>query len=125
MKISQRVLSIVAALFGFITIIAGTRVLLGSDPGYIVYQPLLIFNTAMGIVYVSAAVIAWRNIKQGMYVAAIIFVLNLAMLAVIYFLYTKGSSIAVESLRAISFRTTVWLALFTGLWWLSRKKINL
>ncbi|RLA41424.1 MAG: hypothetical protein DRR06_15965 [Gammaproteobacteria bacterium] len=120
MKITQSVLAIVAALFGLATIFAGTHVLLGSDPGYIVFRPLLIYNTAMGIVYVSAGVIAWRNLKQGMYVAAAIFVLNLIVLTAIYFLYTEGGSIAVDSLRAMSLRTIVWLALFAGLGWLSR-----
>ena len=122
MKITQSVLALVATLFGLVTIIAGTRVLLGSDPGYIVFRPLLIFNTVMGVVYVLAGVIAWRNLKQGMYMAAAIFVLNLVVLAAIYFLYTEGSSIAVDSLRAMSLRTTVWLALFAGLGWLSRRR---
>lgn len=121
MKIIQIVLVLAAALFGLATIIAGTRVLLGSDPGYIVFRPLLIYNTAMGIVYVAAGTIAWRSLKHGMYVAAGIFVLNLFVLAAIYFLYTEGSSIAVDSLRAMSLRTVVWLVLFSGLWWLCRR----
>ena len=121
MKLTHNVLVLVAIAFGLVTIFAGTRVLLGSSPGYIVFRPLLIYNTAMGIVYVAAGIIAWRNFRQGMYVAAVIFVLNLVVLAAIYFLYIQGSSIAVDSLRAMSLRTVVWLALFAGLWWLSRR----
>ena len=122
MKITQNILVTVAVLFGLLTIFAGTRVLLGSDPGYIVFRPLLIYNAAMGIVYVAAGIIAWRNIKQGMYVAAAIFVLNLIVLTAIFFLYKEGNSIAVDSLRAMSLRTVVWFALFTGFWWLCRIK---
>ena len=121
MKITQSVLALVATLFGLATIFAGARVLLGSDPGYIVFRPLLIYNTAMGIVYVAAGIIIWRNFKQGMYVAAAIFILNLVVLAAIYFLYTEGSSIAVDSLRAMFVRTVVWLVLFAGLVWLSSR----
>ncbi|PCI66823.1 MAG: hypothetical protein COB26_10815 [Piscirickettsiaceae bacterium] len=125
MKIAQSVLSLVATLFGLATIFAGTSVLLGSDPGYIVFRPLLIYNTAMGIVYVAAGIIIWRNFKQGMYVAAVIFFLNLVVLAAIYFLYTEGNLIAVDSLRAMSLRTVVWLALFAGLVRLSsRNKLS-
>ena len=124
MKITQNILVTVAVLFGLLTIFAGTRVLLGSDPGYIVFRPLLIYNTTMGIVYVAAGIIAWRNIKQGMYVAAAIFVLNLIVLTAIFFLYREGSSIAVDSLRAMSLRTVVWFALFSGFWWLCRSKKN-
>lgn len=120
MKITQNILVTVAVLFGLLTIFAGTRVLLGSNPGYIVFRPLLIYNAAMGIVYVAAGIIAWRNIKQGMYVAAAIFVLNLIVLTAIFFLYKEGNSIAVDSLRAMSLRTVVWFALFAGFWWLCR-----
>ena len=120
MKITRNILVAVAVLFGLLTIFAGTRVLLGSNPGYIVFRPLLIFNVVMGIVYVAAGIIAWRNIKQGMYVAATIFVLNLIVLTAIFFLYTEGNSIAVDSLRAMSLRTVVWFVLFAGFWWLYR-----
>ena len=121
MKITQNILVTVAVLFGLLTIFVGIRVLLGANPGYIVFRPLLIYNAAMGIVYVAAGIIAWRNIKQGMYVAAAIFVLYLTVLTAIFFLYTEGNSIAVDSLRAMSLRTVVWLVLFAGFWWLWRR----
>lgn len=120
MKITQNVLITVAVLFGLLTIFAGTRVLLGTDPGYIVFRPLLIYNVVMGIVYVAAGIIAWRNINQGMNVAATIFVLNFIVLTVIFFLYKEGSAIAVDSLRAMTLRTVVWLTLSTGFWMLCR-----
>ncbi len=122
MKIIQTVSACIATLFGLLTIFAGSRVLLGSDPGYVVFQPLLIFNTAMGFVYVAAGITIWRNFTKGRNLAAVIFTLNLIVLAIIYFLYTQGSLIAVDSLGAMSLRTGVWLALFSVLGWLSRKK---
>ncbi len=51
-------LAAVAVLFGIATVVAGTRVLSGSDPGYLVFRPLLIFNTAMGVAYLAAGVVA-------------------------------------------------------------------
>lgn len=120
MKIIRNTLVTVAVLFGLLTIFAGTRVFLGSDPGYIVFRPLLTFNTTMGIMYIAAGIIAWRNLKQGMYVAAAIFVLNLMVLAIIFYLHREGSPIAADSLRAMSLRTGVWFALFSGFWWLGR-----
>lgn len=120
-RIIQRVLAFVAALFGLVTIIAGTRVLVGFDPGYIVFRPLLLYNTTMGIAYVAAGIIAWRSFDKGKYAAATIFVLNLIVLAVICYLYRVGSAIAINSLRAMILRTVVWLALFVGLAWMSRR----
>ncbi len=120
-RITQRVLAFVAVLFGLVTIIAGTRVLGGSDPGYIVFRPLLIYNTAMGIAYVAAGVIGWSGLDRGKYAAATIFVLNLLVLVAIGFLYTEGNAVAIESLLAMSFRTIVWFVLFLGLAWMSRR----
>jgi hypothetical protein len=121
MRIIQSVLAFVAVLFGLATIIAGTRVLIGSDPGYIVFRPLLIYNTAMGVVYVAAGIIMWRSLDQGKYASATIFVLNSVVLGAIYHLYTVGGAVAVESLRAMILRTFVWFALFIGFAWMSRR----
>jgi ABC-type transport system involved in multi-copper enzyme maturation permease subunit len=121
MRIAQGVLVLVAAVFGLVTIIAGTRVLLGSDPGYIVFWPLLIYNTAMGIAYMAAGVVAWRNLERGKYAAAAIFVLNLLVLGAVGYLYAAGSAVAIESLRAMTLRTVVWLVLLLGLVWVARR----
>jgi len=118
-RIIQRVLSLAAALFGLVTIFAGARVLAGSGPGYTVFRPLLIYNTAMGVAYVAAGIIAWRSLDLGKYMAATIFVLNLLVLGAIGYLYTAGGAVAVESLLASAFRTVVWLLLFLGLAWMS------
>ena len=121
MKNLQRVFALVAVLFGIATVVAGTRVLTGSDPGYIVFRPLLIFNTAMGFAYVAAGVIAWRSIDRGKFAAAAIFIANLLALGTVGYLYAAGNAVAKESVGAMTFRTIVWLVLFAGLAWLSRR----
>lgn len=119
--IIQRALALTAALFGLVTVIAGARVFTGSDPGYIVFRPLLMYNTAMGIAYVAAGIITWRNLDRGKYAAAAIFVLNFLVLAAIGFLYAAGGAVGIESLRAMTLRTVVWFALFLGLAWMGRR----
>ncbi len=54
-RIVQTIVTTVAVLFGVATLFAGGRVLLGSDPGYEVFRPLLTHNTAMGVAY-----LVWR-----------------------------------------------------------------
>jgi len=115
--LAQSVLAIGAGLFGVVTIIAGSRVLAGADPGYVVFRPLLLYNTVMGVAYVMAGVIAWRHRKFGKYSAGVIFLLNLLVLIAISYGYAAGSAIAVESVRAMTFRTLVWLLVFLGLAW--------
>jgi hypothetical protein len=123
-RVAQRVLAFVAAAFGIITVIAGGRVLAGVDPGYVVFRPLVIFNTAMGMAYLAAGVITWRSLQTGKFAAAIIFLVNLFVLVTISYLYTAGGAIAIDSIRAMSVRTAVWLALFLGLVWLARASRN-
>lgn len=120
-KTIQRAFALIGILFGLVTIVAGCRVLSGSDPGYIVFRPLLMYNTAMGMAYVAAGTIAWRSLDGGKYVAATIFLLNAFVLLVIGYLYTTGNAIAIESLRAMTLRTVVWFALFLGFVWMNHR----
>jgi hypothetical protein len=121
MKIAQIVLTAIATLFGLLTIFVGTRVLLGADPGYVVFRPLLIYNTIMGFIYVVAGIAIWRNLKKGVKLAVAIFLLNLTVLVAIYLLYVKGNPIAVDSLRAMSLRTGVWLVVSAVAAWSGRR----
>lgn len=110
-----------AVLFGVVTVVAGVRVLLGADPGYVVFAPLLRFNAIMGVVYVVVGVMAWRDLRLGVYGAAAVCVLNVAALLTVGYLYTPNGSIAVESVQAMTLRTVVWLALLGVLAWSSRR----
>lgn len=111
-RVIQGVAAAGAVLFGALTIFAGGRVLLGTDPGYVVFRPLLIYNTAMGVAYIAAGIAIWRSITAGRNSAGVIFVLNLAVLVEIAVLYRLEGDVAVDSLRAMSLRTVVWFVLF-------------
>ena len=121
--ILQRIMAAVAVVFGIVTIIAGSRVLTGTDPGYTVFQPLLVYNTLMGVVYIVGGLMIWRNLRRGKYVAASIFTLNLIVLGGIAYLYFVSDGVAVDSLRAMTLRTVVWLVLLLGSMWLGRGKV--
>ncbi len=120
-RIVQILVAAVAVLFGVATIFAGGRVLLGADPGYVVFRPLVIFNTAMGAAYLAAGITAWRSVNTGRRAAGAIFLLNLLVLAAILVIYRSGGAVAVDSLRAMTFRTVVWLVLFLAVSWLVRR----
>ncbi len=101
--------------FGLMTLVAGTRVLGGADPGYVVFRPLLLFNTAMGVAYVAAGIAMLRSLVQGKRAAGAIFALNLVALATIAAVFASGSAVAGASLGAMTLRTLVWFALFAGM----------
>ena len=119
MKIGQRLVAVVAVAFGLLTLVAGGRVLAGSDPGYIVYRPLLIYNTAMGVAYIAAGVVALFNLRRGKYVAATIFLLNAIVFGFISYLYLTSDVVAIDSIRAMTLRTGVWLVLLLVLAWIA------
>jgi hypothetical protein len=119
----SRILGFVAVAFGLATIVAGGRVLAGADPGYVVFRPLLLFNAAMGVVYVAAGIVTLRSLARGKLAAGAIFVLNLLVLGIIGYLYAAGSAVAIDSIRAMTFRTGVWLVLFLGLAWMDRARL--
>ena len=119
-RLVQVAAAIIAVLFGIATLIAGGRVLLGSDPGYEVFRPLLVYNTAMGVAYLMAGDALWRRASAGRNAAGAIFLLNLLVLAGILVVYATGSGVAVDSLRAMTLRTVVWLLLFLAAWWAAR-----
>ena len=104
--------AIIAVLFGILTLFAGSRVLLGADPGYKVFRPLLLYNTTMGAAYLAAGIAIWRNLRWSKFATGFIFSLNLLVLVSIVLLYSTHAAVAVDSLRAMTFRTTVWLVLF-------------
>ena len=118
----QLLVAAIAGLFGVATLYAGGRVLLGSDPGYVVFRPLLIYNTIMGVAYLAAGITIWRSLIQGKYAAGAIFLLNIVVLLGIILVYRSGAAVAVDSLCAMTFRTVVWLVLFLVASWLGRSR---
>lgn len=112
----------IALIFGLASVAAGASVLLGRDAGYAVYRPLLIFNTAMGVAYAAAAVLIWRDHARGRGAAAVILALNVAVLGLVGYLYRTGGAVAIDSVRAMAFRSAVWLVIFGVLVWIGRRQ---
>jgi len=120
----RRVLALITAVFGLATVAAGVSVLTGADPGYAVFKPLLWFNTAMGTVYIAASVTMWRSVSQGRRAAGAITLLNLLVLAAVGIRFATAGTVAIESVRAMTFRTGVWLLLTFGLAWIGKRDAN-
>ena len=115
MNKTAKFLSLIGVVFGIVTIISGGSVLFGSNPGYVVFFPLVVFNTIMGFAYISTGIMVWWNIVRSKTMAGIIFLLNLSALILISYLYWIGSDIANQSLGAMSFRSVVWMIIYFSL----------
>lgn len=116
---ARQLAAVVAILFGIVSVAAGWSVLAGRDPGYQVYRPLVVFNTAMGLAYIATGVSAWRRASGDRVAAAVIVLANALMLAYIVVMMRAGTA-AVDSIRAMIFRTAVWLVLLGMLVWSRR-----
>jgi hypothetical protein len=119
----ERSAAVVGLVFGLATLAAGGSVLLGRDPGYLVYRPLLVFNTAMGIAYLYAGFEAWKRSERGYTAAGAILAVNAAVLVwIVYLFRTQAEVVAMDSVRAMTLRTVVWLVLWGVLAWMWRLK---
>jgi hypothetical protein len=119
----ERSAAVVGLVFGLATLAAGGSVLLGRDPGYLVYRPLLLFNTAMGIAYLYAGFEAWKRSERGYTAAGAILAVNAAVLVwIVYLFRTQAEVVAIDSVRAMTLRTVVWLVLWGVLGWMWRLK---
>ena len=65
----------------------------------VVFRPLLVYNAAMGLVYLASGAVLWRSVSAGRAAAGAIFGLNLLVLVGILVIYRTGGAIAVESVR--------------------------
>ena len=111
----QRALALLAIVFGLVTLGACGSVLLGlRDPGYTVFMPLLTFNSIMGFAYVATGVAGWNSASAARNGAALICLANAVMLGIVVWFYLGTDEVAIQSLRAMSFRTALWVALFLG-----------
>ncbi len=126
-KIVFTILSIIAGLFGLLTVFSGFRVLLGLfEPGYLVFLPLLMFNTLMGFIYLLAGWFIRTRLERGFMLTKLIAFINLGVLIVIGILFSLSDHlVAINSIYAMSFRTLVWFGIYFIIkFFLKRNLIN-
>jgi hypothetical protein len=101
--------------FGVLTVLAGWSVLAGGrDPGHEVLQPLLIFNSTMGVWYLITGGQILSRRGSARWSSGLIALANGLVLAV---LAASAIPAAAESLVAMGIRTGVWLAITAALLW--------
>ena len=106
-----RICAIVAFIVGLMTTISGTRALTGSfDPGYSTFTLLIGYNVLMGIVSLMAAYFIWTKHKlvigfSGLIASGHILVL-LSLLTIF------SDVVAHQSIKAMIFRSVIWIVIF-------------
>jgi len=112
----QTTAAIIATAFGLITIWVGGTTLFGfSDPGYVIFLPLLIYNTVMGFFYTATGMLIWQQHPKATKASKFIFLLNIMVLIIITLLYWTNFEVAFDSLKAMSIRTLIWGTIYISL----------
>ena len=110
---TKRLPSLLGTIMGFLSILSGTKVLLGiSSPNYIVLQWLVIYNVSMGVVAVFAGAGLWNIRSWAISLAGLIVASHGFVLALLVVFFLSGKSVAYQSILAMLFRTTIWAGIF-------------
>ncbi len=119
MKIMYKIAAILALVIGIISVISGSMVLLNYNiPNYNVLNWLVIYNVILGGISIVAAILIWKNNKSVR--RKIIVVILISHLLVYLYLYFLSQEVALESIKAMGFRVSIWTVIFL----LTYKKIN-
>lgn len=115
--IYKKIAASVAVVFSLLTIVEGTQVLLGiTQPDYVVLTPLLIYNVIMGIVGLFVGVMILVNHCKALLLTSIVIAAHLLVLLIVGVIYFSNGTVALHSVKAMSIRSVVWLAIVWVVW---------
>jgi uncharacterized membrane protein len=120
MKYKFKIASILAFILGLMSIIAGSKVLFGIDTKtYTVIHWLVIYNVILGFISIITAILIWAKNKSIRKLISFILILHLLVLAYLYFF---SKEVAVESIKAMGFRVSIWIVILLLTY---KKQINI
>ena len=106
-KIRYKIAAGLALFIGLMSVIAGTRVLLGvSTPDYHVLDWLVSYNVIVGIISIIAATLIWQRDWQASPTSLVIIAAHAIVLILLLTVFSE--SVAMDSIMAMVFRVGVW-----------------
>ncbi|MGV8945121.1 MAG: hypothetical protein ACOH1N_01715 [Lutibacter sp.] len=103
----MRIAAGLALLIGLMSVVSGSLVLLNYNiPNYTVLNWLVVYNVILGFISIFAAILIWENNKSYRKIILVILMLHLLVLV---FLYFFSQEVALESIKAMGFRVSIWL----------------
>jgi len=117
--ILNKLAAVVALIIGAMAIFAGGKVLLGIDPGYYVIDWVPVYNFSMGIITAFiTAILIWKNHRFAWMAAGATLAAHVIVMIVLQTVYR--SSVAQESIQAMTIRIVVWVMILSLLFIQSR-----
>jgi hypothetical protein len=108
----ERIVSVLAIILGLLSIKEGGSVLLGiSAKAYPVLPWLVWYNVVLGFVAVTVGIGIWIQQNWGARHAITILTLHGFVFMILIILLAFKETVAINSILAMLFRTTVWLTI--------------
>ncbi len=112
-----RIAAGVAVSFSLLSVVDGSQVFLRiSHPDYVVLPPLLIYNVIMGVIGLVSGAGLWLNRRWALTLTTIIGAAHVIVLLVVGTMYLSGGAVALHSVRAMTVRSVIWLAIVWIAW---------
>lgn len=116
-KTKNRLAGITGFLVGLLSIISGSAVLLGlKQPDYIILNWLVIYNVGMGLISIAVGVWIWSVQMLAAKLASYITTAHVVVLLILVSMYVGTSTVAVQSIGAMTFRSIIWVGITLTVW---------
>lgn len=110
-KYATKIAASVALVIGLMAIIAGTRVLTGLIvPAYTVLPWLVYYNVFMGVVSLIAGLLIWKEHGFAFRLSSLIASAHILVLSLLLIIF--NTVVAPGSIKAMIFRSVVWVIIF-------------
>jgi hypothetical protein len=119
-----RVIAVVAAVFGLLTVYSGGEVILveSAREAAGAYVPFVVwFNTLAGFAYIAAGIGLWRLRPWAVWLAAAIALATLVVFAALGLHIAMGGAYEMRTVGAMVLRSVVWLAIAAAAFRLLRR----
>lgn len=116
-SIFRKASAVLGILFSILTLVEGSQILLGiTQPDYIVFIPLLLYNIIMGVVGIVVGISIWVNYRKCFGSTTTVAITHLMVWMIISALYFFTNAVALHSVSAMAIRSFVWLVIVFTLW---------
>ena len=103
-----KIAAVIAFLIGMMSVLAGTRVLMGiSTPDYHVLDWLVVYNVFAGIISIAVSILIWKKYWRAFAASVLIAASHIIVLVLLISAFNEIA--AAESIKAMIFRSIIWI----------------
>jgi hypothetical protein len=105
--IRYKLAAVIAFLIGLMSVVAGSRVLMGiSTPDYHVLDWLVAYNVIVGLLSIVVSFLIWKKYRRAFAASLLIAASHISVFVLLISVFNEIT--AAESIKAMIFRVVVW-----------------